>query len=63
MLQQLDTNNKKRKNELKCLSIGEIWDKAKYLAKKEGRTVSAYIRETIKKQYKKERRKEVASVS
>lgn len=45
---------------LRCLVIKEdLWEQAKGLACKDGRSVSSYIREVLKKQCEKEKRKDL----
>ena len=54
----------KPRKDLACLSlkIGDTWDKALRGAKLEGRSVSSYIRELIKKDFRNKKKKELASV-
>ena len=59
---QKQTDDSRVRPDLKCLSIGEIWDKLKYLSNQEGLSASGYIRQIILRQYKKERGKELISV-
>lgn len=54
----MDEENMKVRPDLKCVAIGEVWEQAQYLAKKDGRSVSGLIREVLKNMYKKEKKKE-----
>lgn len=58
-----EESTEKRKD-LACLSlkVGDTWDKALQGAKLEGRSISSYIRELIKKDFRNKRKKELASV-
>ena len=54
--------NTKQRSDLKCLSLGaEAYSFGKTLAHEAGLSVSAYIRQLIKKQYQKYQRKLVLS--
>ncbi|MBI2995086.1 MAG: hypothetical protein HYY52_00030 [Candidatus Melainabacteria bacterium] len=50
------------RNDLKTLSIASVWNELKYLADKESSSISSYIRRLVKKEYAKERKKELAPV-
>ena len=48
--------------ELRCIAVAEpIWQQAKELASSDGRSISSYIREVIKRQYRKEKKQEINS--
>lgn len=51
----------KRRSDLKCLSVGSVWEKAKYLAKQQGLSISGYFRKLILNKYRKEKKKEEVS--
>ena len=48
----MDKEIKKNPRGLHCLAIGSVWEMAQELSSSEGRKVSAYIREVIKRLYK-----------
>lgn len=52
---EAEGQQKKNPRGLHCLSIGSVWEMAKELAGKEGRTVSSYIRAVIKKLYEEDK--------
>ena len=57
-----ETQDRKVRPTLRCVSINElIWQQLKTLAGKASETKSSYIRQLIKKQYKKERGNELIS--
>lgn len=48
--------------DLVCLSIGKIKNMLDYLSEQQGLSASSYIRQMVIKEFKKERKKELASV-
>lgn len=60
-MDNLDCKSNHRKD-LKTLSISSVWNELKYLANKEETSISSYIRRFVKREYAKERRKDLSSV-
>ena len=63
MLEELDILRTRKREDLHCISIHPtVWEQLRILANGNGRSISNYIREVIKKEFKKERRKDLTSV-
>ena len=58
-----EQNDQRVRPDLKCLSIGGVYDKLQYLSKQEGLSASGYIRQMILRQWKREGNKEPVQVS
>ena len=57
-----DMKGRKTRDDLKCLSIGNVYDKLQYLSRQEGTSASGWVRRKVIAEFRKEKKKELMGV-